>query len=262
MKRLKSVILSILSVVTSIIITILLPSDAAAEKGNQVPDLDELPKSLTVYFYVQNNGVDIAIEGASIGITRVAGLEVRNKSAEYTLLDTYKDADIDFTGMDVEKSIKAAKTLSSMIKEHSLVTITDYHGKSVFSGLKPGMYLVEELDAHGDAEKYEFFDPYIISVPLADATETVCKWKNDVLSEPKTIVKEKQISEPSESSEPSELSHFFESSEPSEPYESSDDRKIITGENSVWFVIIRIWLFSLILALVTVVKRKSREKND
>ena len=170
-----------------------------------VNDIDNnKEKSLTVYFFVQKLGIDKPIEGAEVGIAKIADIEVKNGNIVYTVVDKYAVLkDIEFEGMTVSESKNTAKEFND-IKKKKKTGITNMVGKCTFNNLESGVYLVKQLAAEGKAEGYAKFEPYIILVPYA--YNYLPEWNYDILSEPKTVNVIEQ-SEPSlESSESSETS--------------------------------------------------------
>ena len=193
------------------------------------PD-DENRNSLTIFFYVQINGVDTPLPGAEVGICRVAELEIdENQHAAYTLLPEYEklkkyegSRDVTFDGLSVSESVELAQALAAYSPAVEQQAVTDQNGEAVFSDLEQGMYLVRELKAEGKSAEYELFEPYLISVPIYMAEAEPYGWLEDVLSEPKTVVKRiPEASQPSQTSEISKTSEPLEPAESSKPTESS-----------------------------------------
>ena len=192
-----------------LICSIFLSIPTFADETNFMPDIDESEKNLTVHFYVQKTGVDVPIEGAEIGIYKVAQLSCEKGSAKYTLLPEYSSVrkmengeDVTFWGISGTESENLAKRLDKLITHPEKVNTTDRSGDCFFNGLEQGMYLVKELNAQGQAADYEYFSPYLISVPLAVKNKTgPNNWLYDVFSEPKTkiIVKDSDSDSDSDS---------------------------------------------------------------
>ena len=153
-----------------------------------------------------------------------------------------------------------------------------------FDAHAQGMYLVRELSASGDAKKYQLFEPYMISVPLAVSVNGVNEWQYDVLSEPKTKVSSgshdevsKQTSDDSrpESSEPSgsadEVSKQTSGeskAEVSKPLvsspESSSNPPVFTGDSSARVIIALVGVCFASLAVVLALnnKKKGADENE
>ncbi len=278
----------ILMLITAAILFLMLePVGVFAESGDRVPDLTDESKSLTVYFFIENNGEDTPIEGATVSLHKIADLSVSGGSARYLTLDKYADlkktedgTDITFEGISASDSNILSKDFAKLTGEPEQIAVTDKKGKCTFEHLEKGMYLVQEIRSEGDAERYEKFEPYMVSVPLAENFTGDYEWVYDVLSEPKTVVKRFEQSEPSESSEPSktsepsELSEPSESSEvskPSEPIESSqpslpsqpdDDPPVTTGDLTNWAIILGAVVFSAVALALLFTKRKNVVQDD
>jgi len=193
----------VLTFIISMLI-IILPLAAAADESDRMPDIDNIKKSLTIDFYVQNNEKEVPISGAEISIYKVADLTCENGSAEYTLLSQYESLrkcadgrDVTFDGMTVSESTELSKKLAVLVTDAYAVGITDIAGEYTFKDLSQGMYLVIESNAYDEAAEYEIIAPYLVSVPLAVKDNNGNYWKNDVISQPKTKIEAKSTDEPS-----------------------------------------------------------------
>ena len=234
-----------------------------------VNDIDNnKEKNLTVYFFVQKLGINKPIEGAEVGITKIADIEVKNGNIVYKVVDKYAVLkDIKFDGMTVDESRNAAKEFNAIV-EVEKTGITNMSGKCMFNNLESGVYLVKQLAAEGKAEGYAKFEPYIILVPYAD--NYLPEWNYDILSEPKTV----NIIEPSEpsleSSEPSDISEpSLEFSEPSDISKYSEishsdisvdqpSDSVTTGDTSGIFVVM---LCVICLSAFVVVIAEGADRN-
>ena len=292
--KLKLKYLSLLvSLLTVMLFVVTGPFSVLALEENSVPDIENEKKSLTVYFFVQLVGVDTPIEGAEVGIYRIADLKTSFGSANYTVLDKYAelkktqdDRDVTFEGISVSESIALAKKFAVFSETPEMTAVTDKNGMCRFDDLEQGMYLVKELSASGEAQKYQLFEPYMISVPLAVSNiQTGGKiWQYDVLSEPKTKVSsgshsemstgtsevsnpeqsipetsisETSISEPSKPSTVSQPSQ--QTSQPSQSSQSSNP--IFTGDTSYSVVVAMVGVMFASLAVVLMTKNK-KEADD
>ena len=286
--KLKLKYLSLLvSLLTVMLFVVTGPFSVLALEENSVPDIENEKKSLTVYFFVQLVGVDTPIEGAEVGIYRIADLKTSFGSANYTVLDKYAelkktqdDRDVTFEGISVSESIALAKKFAVFSETPEITAVTDENGMCKFDDLEQGMYLVKELSASGEAQKYQLFEPYMISVPLAVSNiQTGGKiWQYDVLSEPKTKVSsgshsemstgtsevsnpEQSISETSTSSETS-ISETSQTSTVSQPSQSSQSSNpIFTGDTSYSIVVAMVGVMFASLAVVLMTKNK-KEADD
>ena len=291
--KLKLKYLSLLvSLLTVMLFVVTGPFSVLALEENSVPDIENEKKSLTVYFFVQLVGVDTPIEGAEVGIYRIADLKTSFGSANYTVLDKYAelkktqdDRDVTFEGISVSESIALAKKFAVFSETPEMTAVTDENGMCKFDDLEQGMYLVRELSASGDAQKYQLFEPYMISVPLAvsDIRTGGKIWQYDVLSEPKTKVSsgshsemstgtsevsnpEQSISETSTSSETSisetSISETSQTSTVSQPSQTSQpSNPIFTGDTSYSVVVAMVGVMFASLAVVLMTKNK-KEADD
>ena len=277
----------LVSLLTVMLFVVTGPFSVLALEENSVPDIENEKKSLTVYFFVQLVGVDTPIEGAEVGIYRIADLKTSFGSANYTVLDKYaelkktqNDRDITFEGISVTESIALAKKFAVFSETPEMTAVTDENGMCKFDDLEQGMYLVREISASGDAQKYQLFQPYMISVPLAvsDIRTGGKIWQYDVLSEPKTKVSSGSHSEmstgTSEVSNPeqsipeksvpeqsiSETSQTSTVSQPSQASQSSSN-PIFTGDTSYSVVVAMVGVMFASLAVVFITKKK-KEADD
>ena len=175
--------------IASILFVMLEPVSVFAQSDNKVPDLTDEPNSLTVYFFIQKTGVDTPIEGAGIAIHKIADLSVHDGSASYIITDEYASLkksvdgrDVTLEGISVSESVALSKKFAKLTGEPEQTAVTDNNGRCTFSGLEKGMYLVEEISAVGPAADYEMFEPYMISVPLAENYTGSYVWNYNVLS--------------------------------------------------------------------------------
>lgn len=202
-----------------------------------VSDIDSSKeKSLTIYFYVQKLGIDKPIEGANIGISKIADIEVNNGNIEYTVVNKYNElSNTKFEGITVDESKEIARNFDKVV-EIDYRGITLSNGTCEFKGLDSGVYLVKQLSAEGKAEGFAKFEPYIILVPYVD--NYLPEWNYDILSEPKTvtIVEESEKSTPDTSVDEESDESSDESSDEPDITDNSDiefsDRHESISENS------------------------------
>ena len=284
----------LVSLFTAVLLVMTEPVGIFALDSNLVPDIDtSQTKSLTVYFYVEKLGVPTPIDGAEIGIYKIADLKAENGSANYTVSEAYsslaktdKNRDVTFEGISFGESVELAKKFADIAETLSPIAtgVTDSNGVYQFNDLEQGMYLVRELSASGEAKKYQLFEPYMVSVPLAVSVNEVNEWQYDVLSEPKTKVSSgshdevsKQTSDDSrpESSEPSgsadEVSKQTSGeskAEVSKPLvsspESSSNPPVFTGDSSARVIIALVGVCFASLAVVLALnnKKKGADENE
>ena len=142
------------------------------------------------------------ISDATFVVYKVADITYNGNaaSATYTLVDEYKETEINFDGMTAEKSNEAAEKLFTLANKLDPVATgkTNEDGQVTFANLPDGMYLVAETKAEGEASKYELAKPFLVSLPLYTNGE----WKHNVTISPKSEVKkipnEKPVVPPNE----------------------------------------------------------------
>lgn len=221
---------------------------------------------LTIYYFVQNNGVDTPIQGAGVSICKVADFD--KESGKYRIIDDYDslrkmkdDEDVTFEDLSVSEWMELAKMFYDQRKEPFATNVTDKKGICIFSNLNQGLYLVFEESADGDAKKYELFAPYIVSVPLL----TEDGWKYHVLSEPKT---KEQIDTEDETQNPPTILPSEEPNDVPEPIPQEttvsgdvsalpssktsgwDKLFVKTGDDASWLLFVGMMCFALILVFL------------
>ena len=213
-------------------------------------------KSLTVNFYTQKNGIDTPIDGAKIGIAKIADISIENNNIHYEINPIYDDLDISFDGMSVSDSVEISKKISKLTNNYNYISETNKDGKCKFNIKDNGIYLIVELEAKRNAINYEIFDPYIILVPFA--TNENKDWTYDIISEPKTIlhVTNEESSTPEELSTPEDLSI---------PEDLSTPEDIVsTGDSSIKTAIFgfTIAATSLLIIILILINKEGRDNDD
>lgn len=225
-----------------------------------VSDIDSSKeKSLTIYFYVQKLGIDKPIEGANIGISKIADIEVNNGNIEYTVVNKYNElSNTKFEGITVNESKEIARNFDK-VAEIDFRGVTLSNGICEFKGLDSGVYLVKQLSAEDEAEGFAKFEPYIILVPYVD--NYLPEWNYDILSEPKTvtIVEESEKSTPDTSDDSDiEFSDSHESiSENS--LQNLDNSGVLTGDTMYSIILGCIGLMFLSVSIIIFISRKTDE---
>ena len=273
------------------------PVVASAAVNNRVPDLSDENKSLEVFFFIQKNGVDTPIQGAEMGINRIASLTVEGGSAQYTVTEPYlslqktkSGLDVTFDGLTFSDSVKLAATFAGIADDPQKTAVTDKHGKCKFTDLEEGIYLVREISAEGDAAGYKLIEPYMIAVPYPENYSGEYVWDYEVLSEPKTVIVPVDEPSPPEPTEPEpdpspepepspkpETSPETESSEssvskpashstPSSTVTSSqtspdDGHSLLTGDNTSVFILV-IGLLGSLGAMMFFLGSRKDNKNE
>lgn len=276
--------LKTLSIILAFFILSVGSVSVSAATGIIIPELSDLPKSLTIQFSVQKSGVDTPIAGAQIGINKIASLHMEGGQAYYKVTEDYldlakfeNDCDVTFNGLSVSDSIVLAKQFSEVATAAEQTAVTDDKGQCKFQIAEQGMYLVQELSAVGDADKYELFAPYIISVPYPENYSGSWEWLYDVLSEPKTVITPKPVptepTKPEVTTKPSEPNETTAPGKPTQPDATSatsapqnttilsqPDNSVKTGE-SVPYLIVLGALIAFVCVMAIVQRSSSENKN-
>lgn len=171
------------------------PEDIPAVKDDDggylhwMPDLNEGTGAVTLNYKYKDGDVDI--DGAVIGITKIADLNVKYGDAKYTLVSKYSDRfpDISFDGMDKDELLAFSKEISAYIKAPDATKTTKW-GRVKFTDLEYGLYLVTEEEKTGKALEFTDFEPFIVAVPapVIDNSKYLGEWSYEVNTYPKTDV--------------------------------------------------------------------------
>lgn len=154
-----------------------------SEKDSETATITNIPDATFVVYKV----ADITYNGNAA-------------SATYTLVDEYKETEINFDGMTAEKSNEAAEKFFTLANKLDPVATgkTNEDGQVTFANLPDGMYLVAETKTEGEASKYELAKPFLVSLPLYTNGELKHNITISPKSEVKKIPNEKPVVPPSE----------------------------------------------------------------
>jgi hypothetical protein len=146
------------------------------------PDLKREDCSFTIV--MQYGGA--AIPGAGIGLYRVADTRIEGGRLAYDATPDFAAAGADLGDLSPEKNLAAAALLRDFAAQNGVAGIsntTGADGKAAFAPLTAGLYLVAQTGAAGG---YYNINPFLLSVPMADASGT--GWAYDIESQPKTEI--------------------------------------------------------------------------
>ncbi len=232
-------------------------------QDDRMPEIEENSKSLKIEFCIEKSGVKTPIQGAVISVYRVSDIEVQGGSAEYKVLDKYSQLrkldngrDVTFNELTVTQFEELAQEFVKVVSDPEFTEVTNAQGECDFINLEQGMYLVKEEATTLDAEKYEQFLPYFVSVPLAEKLEESNQWLYSVVSVPKTKINE--IPTEPETQNPSAQEPTLTSKNTNEQTKTTTDN-IKTGQV---FLIITPLLLIWLLAFIVVGTREKKVKNN
>lgn len=164
--------------------------------------------SLTVNMIYKDGDKKIGISGAEIKIRKIADIEFSPKLAIKNI-SQIKDLDIDWFNLTAKDSNDLAKKISARLVDAKLAgqsKITNDLGKTQFSNLANGVYLVEQVSKTGEAEKYSEIEPFFVSLPQNSVgKDGEVTWKSSVNAYPKTEIekiKDDKPETPKEEDEP------------------------------------------------------------
>ena len=149
-----------------------------ASEEDRVPDLTpDLTGSLKVTMQYTDPNLETdnikPMPGVQVKLAQVASLETHGGSADYTLLDAYKSADIELVGMTASQSNEAAQILAPLATGSDVkIAVAASDGTVVFADLEPGMYLVfQEKDAN-TGHRVDAIAAFLIAVPFPVKQDT------------------------------------------------------------------------------------------
>lgn len=178
--------------ITAALMTCLMAMGVMASETDRMPDLEAgMTGSLRVTMtYTDKNaetGNVKAMPDVQVKLAQVAGLKVNRGSADYTLLDAYKNTGIKLAGMTASESNTAAEKLAPLAAEGSVLTaVTDSNGVAAFDKLEPGMYLVFQDTNANAAYQVEAIAPFLAAVPYPVQSASGNSWQYSVETYPKT----------------------------------------------------------------------------
>lgn len=175
--------------VTLFAIALLTLAGAFAALVNTTPQTayaDEPDATLTLVVQHKQGNTEKAIAGAAFTAYQVAEL---NEDGYYDLIDPFTKTKVDLNSkMTTREMLAAAKSMASVAsaqKVKGTTSTTTAAGKAAFGKLVPGIYLVAQTGATGDATKYATMDSFLINVPqIKDGTVIY-----DVVASPKPALK-------------------------------------------------------------------------
>ena len=106
---------------------------------------------------------------------------------EGAIIKLYLIEDISIKELNEDELIILSKNIVTDNKKPIDCVTTDSRGEAHFNNIKDGIYLVKQEEAIGNACDYEFFNPYLLSLPYHDEKGK----KNIVITYPKTTTKTK-----------------------------------------------------------------------
>ena len=157
--------------ITAALLGCMMVMGVVASEADRMPALDAgMTGSLKVTMTYMDPNLETdnvkIMPNVQVKLAQVAGLQVNGGSADYTLLDAYKDTGIELAGMTASESASAAEKLAPLATGSDILTaVTDSNGIATFEGLEPGMYLVfQDTDAN-TAYRVDAIATFLIAVP-------------------------------------------------------------------------------------------------
>ncbi len=190
--RQKKMLGRLAGLITAALLACLMMMGVMASEADRMPDLEEgMAGSLKVTMTctdpnLETDNVKI-MPNVQVKLAQVAGLQVNGGSADYTLLDAYKNTGIKLAGMTASESIAAAEKLAPLAAGTNVTTAaTDSNGVAVFEDLEPGMYLVfQDTDAN-TAYRVDAIATFLVAVPYPAQAAEGNGWQYSVEIHPKT----------------------------------------------------------------------------
>lgn len=178
--------------ITAVLMTCLTVMGIMASEADRMPDLESgVQGSLKVTMTYTDPNLETdnvkAMPDVEVKLAQVAGLQVNGGSADYTLLDAYKDTGIELAGMTAADSGAAAEQLAPLVTGDSVRTArTMSDGTVTFRDLEPGMYLVFQDQEANTAYRVDAIATFLVSVPYPAQAEGGNIWQYEVEVYPKT----------------------------------------------------------------------------
>lgn len=186
------------ALITAVLLVGLVVMGVFAQEADRMPDLEAGAEGT---LKVQMTYTDPNLEKdnvkpmpeVEIRLAQVARLQVEGGSAEYTLLDAYRETGIRLAGMTAAESNEAAQKLAGLVDAGSntasgsvLTRKTDADGRTVFEHLDPGMYLVFQSAGANTAYRVDATAAFLVAVPYPVQSENGNGWQYEVEVKPKT----------------------------------------------------------------------------
>lgn len=153
----------------------------AAEPASSASNQDN---SLTVNAYYGAGDKQTPIEGLPVTVLQIAGISKDSNQLSYTTLPPFSSIVADVNTITEKNIEEISNRLHALVFEKKLPGITqktDKTGTAKFTNLKPGLYLVTQLETFKINGKYYTMQPFLISVPEYENQ----KWNYDVVANPK-----------------------------------------------------------------------------
>ena len=150
--------------------------------------------TLTLKMKYESQGKTTLVSGVTATAYQVANLD--DDINHYTLTQQFASLGVDFDqGMDASTMAATAQKAATIVADNKItgkMATSGSDGLISFGALPKGVYLVTQTASKGDAEKYNDFAPFLISVPQITTTGIVY----DVVSLPKFTAKPEPPKEP------------------------------------------------------------------
>lgn len=187
------------------------PELSGLADSNQMPELEAgrvCSLKVTMTYTDPNVETDAVkpISDSEVKVAQIAALTVTGGSAEYTLLDAYKETGIELEGMNAEQSNEAAGVLLPLARQQQAANgadagsnasetvgaesirqgTTGADGTAFFDNLEAGMYLVFQEPGANSGSRVDDIACFLVQVPYPVRAEGGNTWQYAVDVYPKT----------------------------------------------------------------------------
>lgn len=187
------------------------PELSGLADSNQMPELEAgrvCSLKVTMTYTDPNVETDAVkpISDSEVKVAQIAALTVTGGSAEYTLLDAYKETGIELEGMNAGQSNEAAEVLLPLARQQQAANgadagsnasetvgaesirqgTTGADGTAFFDNLEAGMYLVFQEPGANSGSRVDDIACFLVQVPYPVHAEGGNTWQYAVDVYPKT----------------------------------------------------------------------------
>ena len=155
---------------------LLLPGLINAE---QIPGFDE-DVTCTLEILIENeHDQNLPVENADVTLYQVAEVKIVNDQIQYPCTEAFRGYAEALTTVNNDEIADAVFDYAVQHRVSGDTKYTDKNGRTEFSGLKPGIYLVSEIT--GVTDRYVKFKPFLAVLPYQNEGN----WMYRVLAKPK-----------------------------------------------------------------------------
>jgi LPXTG-motif cell wall-anchored protein len=129
-------------------------------------------KSVSIHTVYTDKDKEVPISGVTLEILQVAG----PGSNGFELTPEFAASNLQISDLTKEKSIKAAVSADKWATAHDLKgwkETSTSDGLVTFDGISDGIWLIREAARSGEAQKYDSYDPFLVTVTGSSSSMSV-----------------------------------------------------------------------------------------